>query len=266
LGEGPQQVSGLYGVSASIDKNFVLLYDNGEGAGRPLAATVVETSGVEMTESYPPFYIEQVIERSGHWGTMIPNGLAGGVQRVEERDLQTGEIVSVFSSPGGILPTMNLHQGLAGVGLCVPDKNASFFSIWQARNFSLAQLADDAVSGPMADADGDGLPNLIQCALGLNLFQPVEHGWPSVGLVESNHTQYLTFHYRRLSGDNRVNYLIEKSTDLETWVNASDGLIETEPPQPTGDGLTVSVTQFLPVEPDSGRCFLRLRIHLTPEP
>lgn len=42
------------------------------------------------------------------------------------------------------------------------------YDAWRFANFTSGQLADPAVSGPLADADGDQLPTLVEYALGLD--------------------------------------------------------------------------------------------------
>jgi hypothetical protein len=41
------------------------------------------------------------------------------------------------------------------------------YAAWQPRHLTPAELADPAISGDGADLDGDGLPNLVEHALGL---------------------------------------------------------------------------------------------------
>ncbi|MDQ8191371.1 WD40/YVTN/BNR-like repeat-containing protein [Roseibacillus persicicus] len=54
--------------------------------------------------------------------------------------------------------------GLIGVSAAWRD----FFAEWQAEQFSPAQLADEAISGPLADPDGDGWANAFEYRFDLN--------------------------------------------------------------------------------------------------
>ncbi|NBS55430.1 hypothetical protein EBT23_07760, partial [bacterium] len=97
----------IRGASSATAKNFVLLYDNTTGTGRPLAATVVEGDGVANTtaNSYASFYATNVDEQSGAWGAIIPNSLANGVRRIENRAKADGSLVAFNTDSDGIWPS-----------------------------------------------------------------------------------------------------------------------------------------------------------------
>lgn len=109
LGFGPDSTSGtaIHGSSSASAKNFVVLYDNVAGTGRPLAATFVEDDGfAENTGgSFASFYSTTVDGIAGAWGTIIPNGNANGVQRIEQRSLAGGGIISSNTDSDGIWPS-----------------------------------------------------------------------------------------------------------------------------------------------------------------
>jgi len=97
----------IRGASSASAKNFVLLYDNTTGTGRPLAATVVEGDGVANTtaNSYASFYATNVDEASGAWGAIIPNSLANGVRRIENRAKADGSLVAYSTDADGTWPS-----------------------------------------------------------------------------------------------------------------------------------------------------------------
>ncbi|MBE0544701.1 MAG: CotH kinase family protein [Verrucomicrobia bacterium] len=262
FGAGDQEGSALYAVSSATSQNFVVLYADSEGLDRPVAATVVEASGATLDATYATFYVSEVAGRSGRWGTLLANQMPSGLRRIEERNLLTGDVVSVFGSSDGLRPTKNLHTGTTAVGIYVPGSEAAVYVVWQSRHFTLAELADETIAGPLADADEDGLPNLMKCALGLNLFQPCQECMPKAYLEESEGVNYLVFRYRRLIHNSGLDYVIENSADLQSWDDITSDLIEGEPPQPTGDGITTLITRLLPVENSPEQCFLRLRVSL----
>ena len=104
---GANTGTGIYGTSYATDKNFVLLYDNTAGTGRPLAGTLVEADGVAETtgNSYVSFYSSSVNEVSGAWGTIIPNNLANGVRRVEQRAKSDAALVAANTDSDGAWPS-----------------------------------------------------------------------------------------------------------------------------------------------------------------
>lgn len=99
--------TGIYGNSSATDKNFVVLYDNPTGTGRPLAATFAENDGAaeNTANSYVLFYNNNVDGVSGAWGTIIPNLNANGVQRIEQRALADGSLLAASTASGGVWPS-----------------------------------------------------------------------------------------------------------------------------------------------------------------
>jgi hypothetical protein len=104
---GANTGTGIWGSSSATDKNFVLLYDNVAGTGQPLAATFVESDGVaeNTAASYVKFYNDSVDGISGAWGTIIPNTLANGIQRIEQRKLSDGSLVGFNTDSDGVWPS-----------------------------------------------------------------------------------------------------------------------------------------------------------------
>jgi hypothetical protein len=99
--------TGIRGNSFATDKNFVLLYDNTAGTGRPLMGTFVESDGVaeDTAASYVLFYNNSVDGTSGAWGAIIPNNNVSGVQRIEQRALSDGSLVGVNTDGDGVWPS-----------------------------------------------------------------------------------------------------------------------------------------------------------------
>jgi hypothetical protein len=106
----------IRGISNYSPKNFVFLYDNTQGTGRPLYGTQIETSGVDFagSGSYAAFYTESVAGTAGAWGGIVPNINANGVKRVEERSLTSGVVVTSHTSADGIWGTTNTKNPSGG--------------------------------------------------------------------------------------------------------------------------------------------------------
>jgi surface-anchored protein len=82
------------------------------------------------------------------------------------------------------------------------------FAYWQALHFTSAELDDPLISGPMADADKDGLRNLEEFAFGFHpriaSRQPISSGlgMPRLSIVEDSGSYYEVLEYpRRRSGE-----------------------------------------------------------------
>ncbi|MCX6873863.1 MAG: PA14 domain-containing protein [Verrucomicrobia bacterium] len=93
------------------------------------------------------------------------------------------------------------------------------YSIWQAANFSPAQIADPLVSGPAADPEQDGITNLLEFAFNLPPLVSDQHqvtpgsgaeGLPHISVVQVGGQPRLRFEYvRRRSGG--ITYLPQAS-------------------------------------------------------
>jgi hypothetical protein len=102
------QGTGIYGASSATAKNFVLLYDNTSGTGRPISGTLVEDDGVTVpigSSGYASFYTNYVDGVNGSWGCIIPNSLANGVRRIEQRANSDGSLVGYNTESVGIWPS-----------------------------------------------------------------------------------------------------------------------------------------------------------------
>jgi hypothetical protein len=86
--------------SQLTEKNYVLLYDNVAGTGRPLSVALIQRQGTLVAGSSNFYATRQTMATS--WATLIPNTLVSGVRRIEERDAASGAIVNVITSNDGI--------------------------------------------------------------------------------------------------------------------------------------------------------------------
>src|SRR3954470_22297641 len=102
------------------------------------------------------------------------------------------------------------------------------YSAWKARNFTKEEQADPAISGELAlSLAGDGIPNLLKYAFGLD---PHVDGWlgmPQGGLVRVTSpssgelTSYPAITYRQFSADppSDLYFVPELSLDQLTWTH-----------------------------------------------
>jgi hypothetical protein len=94
-------------------------------------------------------------------------------------------------------------------------------NVWRRASFSTAALADTNVSGDGADPDHDGLPNLLEYALGLS--PTTADATPFVCTV-TNGVFRLTYPQSLAATD--VTLAVEWSPDLQTW-QAGSGYVQT---------------------------------------
>jgi hypothetical protein len=110
---GSTNGTAIRGMSNAAAKNIVVLYDNTTGTGRPVSTSLVEDMGVTIS-SLASFYSAAVAGVSGAWGTIIPNTLANGILRLEQRSLTTGQVVFSNTSSNGTWGTTNTVNPAGG--------------------------------------------------------------------------------------------------------------------------------------------------------
>ncbi len=173
FGSSATQGTGLRGNSAATAKNFILVYDNIGGTGRPISSTYVESDGVANTtaNNYAAFYNTSVNGVAGAYGLIIPNTLPNGIRRIEQRSLNNGDIVScpaIDSNgtwPGGAV-TVNPNTGTTAKviaatdapfdPLCValiPGNNDNFLSAVLAPASGSAYPSQNCFSGTLVGAN-----------------------------------------------------------------------------------------------------------------
>lgn len=110
-------------ATGAVAKNFVMLWDNATSTGRPITGSVIESDGVDASNSFAAFYANDVNGVDRAWGTIIPNDMANGIRRISQFSLATGSEVGYKLSSDGNWPvlsgarttTINTTGGLSNV-------------------------------------------------------------------------------------------------------------------------------------------------------
>jgi len=112
----PLQGTAIRAISGDLPKSFALLYDNSR-EGQPIAATSIETTGVDFTtiSQYPTFYKDEVSGIDGSWATIIPNANANGIQLIEIRDLVDGSVLKTYEAANGVWGTTSTVDPTGGL-------------------------------------------------------------------------------------------------------------------------------------------------------
>lgn len=124
------------------------------------------------------------------------------------------------------------------------------FASWLVDRFTPEEIANSSLTGPNADYDRDGLPNLVEYALGLDPKVARNTGLPQVGRTATE----WTFTYTRPESVTDVNYAVEVSTTLSAW--STSGVTHTLV------STTGGVATWRATVPTSigANCFFRLRV------
>ena len=134
------------------------------------------------------------------------------------------------------------------------------FSQWAAWGFSAEELADASRTGPTADFDGDGLPNLIEYLTGTKGRQgetPSPIQWeiaPGPG-----NAKVLRMSFPRITALTGYALQVQSSDDFQTWLNDFTLVQST----PAANGTTVQQWEK-PLDSLTPRQSMRLRA--TPVP
>ncbi|MBK8478485.1 MAG: prolyl oligopeptidase family serine peptidase [Opitutaceae bacterium] len=172
-------------------------------------------------------------------------------------------IVDVDLQPGDNLLTVTVRDSSSITATTTLLVHAQFggFAGWRLTEFTGADQTDEAVSGPLADPDVDGLPNLLEYAFGTSPSQ-AQSGAAPLGALEAGEAGAVVLtlvHRNRLGAAVVVAY--ETSADLVNWSEVVVTRV-VENPDVDGDGRTALVRASLAVDPGDTRRFLRLRVSL----
>ncbi len=134
------------------------------------------------------------------------------------------------------------------------------FPSWLAENFTSAELANGQISGPAADPDGDGVPNLLEYAFGGDPKAPGTAPLPTLSTTESGGQKFLQISFARVGEANDIEYHVQASEDLANWETIWNSAGQ---PMAPGDGvMTQTVTDDVAAD---GSRFLRVAVVYTGE-
>jgi subtilisin family serine protease/PKD repeat protein len=159
-----------------------------------------------------------------------------------------------------VTPATN-QTGTATITLTVSDgalATSGSFSLTVTPNYASwisGYPGVGALSGPLDDPDGDGVPNLIEYALGTNPSLASSVARPVADTETVSGTTYFTLTYNKETTRTDITYHVQVSTDLSAgpagWTDVADSL--------TGSTGTIEHRKAS-VTLDGPRKFLRLKI------
>lgn len=130
--------------------------------------------------------------------------------------------VNAGTSSGIAVGTLDL-DGASRIAGASADMGAYEFAdapytVWRSTYFTVGELADNMISGDLADPDEDGLGNLLEYGLGLH---PRSQGVPGLqtGTVSDGGNQYLSFSFTRGKNLTDVTITPEVGSDMSSWTS-----------------------------------------------
>ncbi len=159
------------------------------------------------------------------------------------------------SIPAGIHTISWTFYAGTGTGRGIVDQVAfalTPYGTWQAAKFTTAQRIDSLISGPTADPDADGIPNITEQYFGTLPTAPTVA--PTTIAYEAPN---YTFTYKKDTSASTIARTIEHTTDLYNWtpVTATESILSTVGTVQTVKATLPSVT--------GGQHTYRLRLELS---
>lgn len=140
------------------------------------------------------------------------------------------------------------------------DSSTATVTVLDAYTTWAGAISDPAKRGASADADGDGIMNLMEFALGLSQGSQDYEGSLSTDLFAGSGENYLALTYTRPEpAPNGVSYAVKVSADLVTW-----SAVQTAEVSSTADGglRTITVRDTQAIGSGAPRRFIRLEVAL----
>lgn len=136
------------------------------------------------------------------------------------------------------------------------------YEAFRATYFTPAERNDDSISGPTADPDKDGVPNLFEYAFGLDPIKADAVG-PTFSITSVGPQDSPTLTYQRLKGASDLEFFLESSPDLMTWTVASEWSASVASgPTAATERVTLLSNKALTANQHQ---FLRLRVRQLPQ-
>ncbi|MFO8027290.1 MAG: CotH kinase family protein, partial [Opitutales bacterium] len=245
FGTGPGEGTAVIGESSAPARRLAVLYPDAGGSARPLAATPVEVTGAATDSRYAAFYGQVVATSQSHWGTILPNSLADGLQRVEIRSSGSDAgLLASYENAAGFPGTTNPSGGMAqpvvldtdsGLPTFLPGDSALWHSApnWSDGNIPNTSGASAILNAPAtADRNVDieaattvGMLRVNQATTNFRNRLRTDSGSGSLTFDGDTHPATLRVDGSGGSGHLDVDFSssVTLATDLALLVNQADG-------------------------------------------
>lgn len=174
--------------------------------------------------------------------------------RIETAESATAQVGLPFSA-AALVPVLGTFPVVSD--LLTLGETASLIEAWLTLHFSAGERLNPAVSGLLADPDGDGLPNLLEYALGRN--PRLRDAGPVMESFAADGRWH--FAYTRRAPPREVAFAERFSHDLALW-NAYGTIVESVEIIPLDDGLerVVLRTHLVPAAPTPPAAFGQVEV------
>lgn len=238
-------------VGNGLAAQYASAINNGVG---PLTPVVISATAASATTGGAFSYqIKATNQPTSYNATGLPPGLSvnTGTGLISGTPTQLGTYNATISA------ATSAGTGSAALTITVQAP----YTAWQSQYFTAAELNDPNVSGPNATPAGDGIPNLMKYALGLNPKTNGTAGLPSMTTARGvGVATYLALKYTKVLSASDVTYTVEVSGDLQTW-SSGTGATAVASTTNNSDGTTQTIVQRdLKTIGSTPARFIRLRV------
>jgi len=176
-------------------------------------------------------------------------GLGPFTQTQLQAKIQAGDTLTVIGVSPGSGARMGIDRDLNGE-LDGDGPPFSTYAEWRAYWFTLAEVGNPAISGALADPEGDGRKNLLEYALNSNPKKA-----QASDAIAHRQGSSLVLNYTKIIGATDIDYVVEGSVDVTNWVPAktTDEIL-------ADDGRLQTIGASVPI--DAPAKFLRLSVTL----
>ncbi|MCS6243853.1 MAG: hypothetical protein H2172_08375 [Opitutus sp.] len=233
-------------VLTASEVNTLYLDDGGPGAPANLSAApataglLITWNPVTSTNGIVTYQLARSLSASGPF--------ASGPFATLATNLGATSFTDTTTAPGTTYFYTLTATASGDTGPVSTTTSATTWTALQAwRNANLGSATATGNAADLADPDGDGIPNLLEYALGLSPSTTNPTGLPTSTL---DPTGKLTLTFLRARSD--VTYTVQGSSDLATWTDLATN------PGTVSQTVAVAVTDKPPV--GATKRFLRLRV------
>ncbi len=131
------------------------------------------------------------------------------------------------------------------------------FDAWRQEVFAGGDASNDAVSGPQADPDGDGVANLLEYAFDGDPLTAYSARLPEQGVAQEGGDAFLEITFHRINADDLV-YRVQATSNLNDAESWTEIWVSTNHPF---SGETITVRDTTPIQTGASR-FLRVQVVL----
>lgn len=216
-------------------------------------AVQVEPEAVSVTVSETQLFEAFALDQFGHGINPSPT-FSWSVDPAAGAVSSSGFFTAADTAGGPFPLTATTPGGVAGSASVTIESPATGFAGWQEQYFSTGESEDPEIGGDTADPDQDGVPNLLEYALGGNPLEASREVLPKASIERSGGETTVVLTFSRPLAISDVSYAVEASTDLVSW---QDVLPESWQVEEAGDQEKVTVRHPVSAE---RKAFLRLSV------